>query len=143
MALLYILPTAILHMVGLGNHYTTFLLLDGMLPLQSSREPRCGTRLRRGGGEGHRISLSSINYDSNGTSPYDAEGSGTLEIGGLRLGAVGDSYEGGMETAGRYEQWVGRVGGLFADEGGMGRDNGAGRADSCECGRSGGTEEAC
>jgi len=39
----------------------------------------------------HIVSLSSINYDGNGTSPYDAERFGALEIGRLRLDTVGDS----------------------------------------------------
>jgi len=47
MALLYILPTAILHMVGLGNRYTTFLLFDGMfLAIFIAASILLGTSLR-------------------------------------------------------------------------------------------------
>lgn len=117
----YFLSTAIMHMLGRGNSYTTFVLLDGVflvlfiVAAVILGAPLSGLDCGEVAEKGHHISsLMLIRYDGdgNGTSRFDAEHFGALQIGGLDLPAVGDSYADGQQSAGNYEQWIGRVGGI-------------------------------
>jgi hypothetical protein len=113
-ALLYTIPTVLLHLCG-ALSYTTVAILDilsSSLFVAASvflgrPLPRlsCAEVAQRNYGI---QTFGDVTFGSNGS--YPAESFGALEVGGISLPALGDTYDELLENASHYEQWIGRVG---------------------------------
>ncbi|KAA8909501.1 hypothetical protein FN846DRAFT_888988 [Sphaerosporella brunnea] len=117
-AMLYIVPTAGLHLCGTPS-YTALAVFDAVfsglfiaasiflgLPLSriSCREvARLNYNIE---------TLEDVTFPSNSSDIYRAENFGEVKLGHLMLPELGSTYAQMLESAGKFEQWVGRVAGV-------------------------------